>query len=164
MKDINSYYIKTLLMEYWRFQRQCLCADEIHYGRYLADIIVLTQTNYIHEIEIKCSKQDLCSLELKKQKHNDMTKTYYPNYFSFAVPTPLIDDAKLIIEKINPKYGLIEINMLGFLSPTICIRKSPKQLHNNIQNLEKWKKKIIFRLSSALIGYMKRTHINEEKK
>jgi hypothetical protein len=153
---MNSYYIKTVLMEYWRFKRQCLCADEVGYGYYQADVIVLTKSNFIHEIEVKCSKSDLCSLELKKNKHIDMTKKFYPHYFSFAVPTELVEDAIGIIEKLNPKYGLIEIN--SKLYPPIIKRKSAKRLHNNIDNLEEWKHKIIYRLNSALIGYMQRTH------
>jgi len=155
---MNSYYIKTVLMEYWRFTRQCLCADEVGYGMNLADVIVLTKSNYIHEIEIKCAKGDLCGLELKKKKHLDMTKKWYPHYFSFAVPTELIEDALKIIEQLNPKYGLIEIT--GLYTP-ITIRKSPKRLHNNIEELEKWKHKIVYRLNSALIGYMIRAHKNE---
>jgi hypothetical protein len=143
-------------MEYWRFTRQCLCADEVRYGMYLADIIVLTKTNYIHEIEVKCTKQDLCSLELRKQKHLDMTKKNYPHYFSFAVPTELVEEAQKIIEQINPKYGLIEV-----WNSSICIRKSPQRLHDNIENLEKWKYKIIYRLCSALIGYMQQIHKKE---
>jgi hypothetical protein len=147
-------------MEYWRFTRQCLCADEVGYGMNIADIIVLTKSNFIHEIEIKCAKSDLCSLELRKNKHSDMTKKWYPHYFSFAVPTELIEDAKLIIKKLNPKYGLIEIT--NNYTP-ITIRKSPTRLHNNIESNEQWKHKIIYRLNSALIGYMKRTHINKDK-
>lgn len=157
---MNPYYIKTVLMEYYRFKRQCLCADEVGYGSYIADIIILTKTNFIHEIEVKCIKSDLCSLELKKQKHIDMTKKYYPHYFSFAVPTELVEDAKIIINKINPKYGLIEINEK--LYPPVCIRQSAKRLHGSIDELEKWKQKIQFRLNSALIGYMQRTHKKEE--
>lgn len=143
-------------MEYYRFQRQCLCVDEVSYGSYLADIIVLTKANYIHEIEVKCAKSDLCSLELKKQKHLDMTKKYYPHYFSFAVPTELIEEAKIIINKLNTNYGLIEINTK--LYPPIYIRQSAKRLHNDVNELEKWKQKIQFRLNSALIGYMQRAH------
>ena len=157
---MNSYYIKTILMEYWRFERQCLCADEVSYGRYLADVIILTKSNYIHEIEVKCVKGDLCILELKKDKHTDMTKKWYPHYFSFAVTTELIEDALKVIEQLNPKYGLIEINNKYY--PPIIIRKSPSRLHNNIEELEKWKHKIIYRLNSALIGYMQRTHKKED--
>lgn len=155
-------------MEYWRFTRQCLCADEVGYSGlwgtkaysgYIADIVVLTKTNFIHEIEVKCSKSDLCSLELKKGKHQNMCDKYYPHYFSFAVPTELIEEAKIIINKINPKYGLIELSNAPWNSVTI--RKKACKLHDNTEQIEHWKHKIIYRLNSALIGYMKRIHKNE---
>jgi hypothetical protein len=156
---MNPYYIKTVLMEYWRFTRQLLCANEVGYGRYIADIIVRRKDNYIHEIEIKCLKSDLCGLELKKQKHLDMTKNYYPHYFSFAVPTELIEDAKKIIDKLNPKYGLIEIT--NDYCP-ITIRKSPQRLHDNLDYIEKWNHRITYRLNSNLIGYMKKIHLKDK--
>ena len=155
-------------MEYYRFIRQCICVDEIGYSGlwgtkaysgYIADIIVLTKTNFIHEIEVKCNKSDLCSLELKKGKHSDMSDEYYPHYFSFAVPTELIEEAKMVINKLNSKYGLIEITS-NIYSP-VTIRKKAQRLHNNIIHIEEWKHKIIYRLNSALIGYMKKIHKNE---
>ena len=147
-------------MEYWRFTRQCLCADEVSYGQYIADIIVLTKLNFIYEIEIKCTKADLCSLEFRKDKHSDMTKSFYPHYFTFAVPTELCEEALKIIENTNSKYGLIEITN-NYYAP-ITIRKSPARLHNNLEHLEQWKKKIVYRLNSALIGYMMRTHLKND--
>ena len=145
-------------MEYWRFTRQCLCADEVGYGRFIADIVVLTKKDYIHEIEVKVAKSDLCTLELKKTKHLNMTNKWFPHYFSFAVPTELIEEALKIISQLNPKYGLIEIdNSFNHLT----IRKSPSRLHNNIERLPEWKQRIIYRLNSALIGYMKRVHLKE---
>ncbi len=89
-----------------------------------------------------------------------ITKKYYPHYFSFAVPTELIEDAKIIINKININYGLIEIRDKIF--PTLCIRQSAKRLHDNVDDIERWKHKIQFRLNSALIGYMQRAHKKEE--
>jgi len=160
MKEINSYYIKTLLMEYYRFTRQCLCADEVNYlwGRYIADILLLTKSNFVHEIEIKTNKSDLCCAELNKKKHINWNKDY-PNYFSFAVPISLKQDAEEIISKLNPKYGLI---LMDSNYPRMIINKSAKRIHANQDKVEVWKNKIIFRNNSALIGYMKRTHICEE--
>lgn len=139
-------------MEYWRFSRQCLCANEVRYDRYIADVIVLRKDNLIHEIEIKCCKSDLCSLEIKKQKHLNFYKKNYPHYFSFVVPTELVEDAVKIIAQLNPKYGLIEITN-NYYSP-ITIRISPKKLHNNTENIDKWKHRIAFRLCSNLLSYM----------
>lgn len=157
---MNSYYIKTVLLEYWRFQRQCLCADEVGYGAFLADVLVLNKSNYYHEIEIKTVKSDLCVAELNKSKH-ELWKPTYPNYFSFAVPTHLVEDARIMIQKINPNYGLIEIFENQKWGNPVCFRKSAKLLHTNRDKIECWKERIIMRNSSSLIGYMKRAHCKE---
>ena len=146
-------------MEYWRFKRQCLCADEVHYGGYIADVIVLNKSNFIQEFEVKTGKSDLCTAELCKLKHESW-KAFYPDYFSFAVPTELVEDALKVIEKLNPKYGLIEIQDNKW-NP-VCLRKSCKLLHKPENNVEEWKNRIIMRNNSALIGYMKIAHIKEE--
>lgn len=160
---INAYYIKTVLMEYWRFDRQCLCADEVDYGAFKADILVLTKSNFVHEIEIKISKSDLCIAELNKSKHK-LWNNHYPNYFSFAVPRFLLEDAKNVIQKLNPNYGLILINVPenGTFINGITFEKSAKRIHSYKEKVEWWKDRIIYRNCSALISYMKRTHKNDQ--
>ena len=146
-----------------------MCANEVGYGMCLADIIVLKQNNYIHEIEIKTSKSDLCIAELRKKKHDENKNPHSrkPHYFSFAVPTDLIEDAKKIIEKLNPNYGLIEITneFFGYNTYPVTTIKLPKLLHNDISQLDYWKEKISYRLCSDLIGHMKEAQkeINNEK-
>jgi hypothetical protein len=135
-----------------------LCADEVSYAGYLADVLVLTPKGYTHEVEVKCAKSDLCNLETKKEKHLHWT-IIYPNYFSIAVPTDLVEEAKKVIEALNPKYGLIEIQ-----NYSVVIRKSPKLLHDDLSKLDWWKKKVYFRNSSALLGYMRRIHLFGERK
>lgn len=151
----NSYYIKNELMYYWRCTRQCLCADEVNYGRFIADVIVVTKPGYILEIEVKTAKSDLCTAELSKHKHTEW-KEWYPHCFSFAVPTNLIEDAKKIIEKLNPKYGLIEIT--NDIWNPITIRKSPQRLHDNDKYAAKWHQRIVWRLGTALIYTRKRLY------
>lgn len=157
---MNSSYIKLALMKYWRFDRQMISVDEISYGNYIADIIVLRKDGLVHEIEVKCSKSDLCTLELKKQKHLDMTKKFYPHYFSFAVPTELVEDAKKIIEQLNPRYGLIEIKKDVY--EPIFILKSALQLHNHCEQNFRWREKVMYRLNSSLIGLMQILYQNHE--
>jgi hypothetical protein len=143
-------------MEYWRFKRQCLCADEVGYSYFLADVLVLKQNGLVHEFEIKCSKSDLCNKELKKTKHHTWFNNF-PHYFSFCVPEELLEDTKILIETLNPKYGILIIDKFNSI---VCIKKA-KQLHNNIKDNELWVKKITYRNNSALIGYMKRIHLNK---
>lgn len=40
--EIDSTYIKKGLMNYFRFRRQWICADEVFSGDFLADILVDT--------------------------------------------------------------------------------------------------------------------------
>lgn len=156
VSDITSGFIKLALMEYWRFTRQCLCADEVHN----ADIIVLNKNNYIHEIEVKCCKSDLCNLELKKDKHFFPPNKYSPHYFSFAVPIQLMTEAEQVINKLNSKYGLILIDK-ALYNPVI-IKKSAKILHTNNELIDLWEKRIIYRLSSSLISHMKKLYIDDK--
>ena len=156
----NSNYIKNELMYYWRCIRQCLCADEVNYGRFIADVIVVTKPGYILEIEVKTAKSDLCTAELSKHKHKEW-KEWYPHYFSFAVPSDLIEDAKKVIEKLNPKYGLIEITT-DIWNP-ITIRKSPQRLHDNTKYDARWHKMIVWRLGTALIYTRKRMYQNDSE-
>lgn len=144
---MTANQIKYYLMHYWRFDRQKLCADEVEYNYFLADIIVVNG-KYIHEIEVKVDKGDLCSLEIKKKKHEKIFDSF-PHYFSFAVPEELIEDAKLIIQKLNPKYGLILVKKDY---PNVVILKSPELLHKSEKFKEKWEHRIKYRLCSALIG------------
>jgi hypothetical protein len=107
----------------------------------------MKKNGYIHEIEIKVNKSDLCYLEPKKFKHDMIWKKGYPNYFSFAVPTELIEDSKKMIEKLNPKYGLLEINTK--LYPSIFIHKRPLRIHNEL-SIEYWTNIISRRLSAEI--------------
>jgi hypothetical protein len=144
----NSYYIKNELMYYWRCIRQLICADEVSYCQYIADVLVVKKEGYIHEIEVKTTKLDLCTAEFRKNKHNEWLEKY-PHYFSFAVPSDLIEEAKKIIEKVNHKYGLIEITD-NFYYP-IVIKKSALRLHDNLKYSNKWKEDITKRLCNAII-------------
>lgn len=159
----NSYYIKNELMYYWRCIRQLICADEVSYNQYIADVLVIKKEGYIHEIEVKTAKTDLCTTELRKKKHVEW-KEWYPHYFSFAVPSDLIEEAKKVIAKVNPKYGLIEITTDTYAP--ITIRKSALKLHDNLKYTNRWKEDITKRLCNAIIferrGRYGEEHSNEE--
>jgi len=156
---VNSFIIKTVLMSYFRFKRQWLCADEVHTeGGELADIVVDTGKE-VREIEIKCNKYDLWKGEARKSKHK-IASFRLINSFYLCVPTELVGEGLKWIEQTNTKYGLIEFNSklleeseyknwLNYLS----FKKKAKCLNSNYKSM---KEKIAKRLNSALITQYER--------
>lgn len=106
--EVNSYNMRTVLMYYYRFKRQFISCSEVNTDcGEAADVLVATKKHMI-EIEIKTSKSDLINGEAKKEKHKKLNEKRVVNKYFICVPTELIEDAKLWIATINPKYGLIE--------------------------------------------------------
>lgn len=156
---INSYNIRTILLNYYRFQRQHPCVGEVYTdSREIADVLVMTKKHMI-EIEIKVDKYDLTIKESKKKKHCKLDKDRVVNKFFICVPTELIEDAKKWIIKTNHKYGLIEIHTYkeNMDLNSINFVKNAKVLQPNYPKF--LEKKMLYRLSSALtseyIGNMK---------
>ena len=167
MTNISSLHLKTALLYYYRFKRGYLCVDECYSNFHeIADVLVDTGKN-IYEIEIKTSKTDLNN-EKRKRKHNEpktgwetTQKTKGANRFYIFVPTELISYAEKWIEKVNPKYGLIEFNTqyyterkarYGFTHWDKCLRFKirAKQLHTEYN--KGLRNNIIKRLPSALVN------------
>jgi hypothetical protein len=121
--ETDAMDIKTLLLQYFRFNRGCnLVSYEYKYGH--IDVIACNIKQQIaYEIEIKISINDLKN-ELKKHKYaldtHELLKVE-GNYFYFAVPEPIKLKAKEIIEAKFPHAGLL------------CV-------HNYIPLLEKYNK------------------------
>ncbi len=150
---INAYNIRTVLMYYYRFQRQSPCVGEVRtdYGE-RADVLIMTKKHMI-EIEIKTSKQDLIKGEARKRKHKKEDFKRIVNKYFICVPTELVEEAKKWIKETNPKYGLIGFNtnkrpffkyetLIKFIKPAQLLQ--PKY-HSILKD------KLIKRLSSALI-------------
>lgn len=130
--QVISKHLKIALMSYFRFKKQCVCADEVSgVVRGHADILVDTQSEII-EVEVKVSRSDL-SNESKKPKHQrikeiEINKNYSnwtPNRFYLCVPKNLEEDAKIWIQQINFKYGLL-IYREGYPweDRILCVRKA----------------------------------------
>lgn len=145
MKKIDSKVIKASLLYYFRYLRNQICSTEYSYR--CMDFATITKNELLKEVEIKISKSDLLA-DKKKRKHHfyKNISTYYvksvifPNYFYYCVPTSLIDEAKLLIDEINDKYGLIEYiedkhNYARALEKRIQVIKRAKLLHNGKTNV-----------------------------
>lgn len=149
---MNSNEIKTLVMGYYRFNRQMISADEVSIGGHVADVVVYTGA-FIHEIEIKISKSDLWR-DTKKSKHKLYKIGWHrylsvPNLFSVCVPVHLEAEAKLWCKEVNPKYGVVRVDNLGYMFDRVTVARAAKPLHDTV--MHKCRESIVRRLNSALI-------------
>lgn len=161
---ISSTHIKAALLSYWRFKRQFNCVDEVSVCYTSMDIAIDTG-GFLFEVEVKISKSDLIQGEKRKDKHKryfsiddgiiSHKHQYIPNQFYICVPTILVSDTKEWIEKVNPKYGILEYRDIGRggWEDMIKVTKKAKFLHENpITTHQKFE--ITHRLSSARCGTM----------
>ena len=153
MSKITSLDIKIALMEYFRFKRQFICAEEV-FCQGMADILVDTGSSII-EVEVKISKSDLIHGEAKKPKHNRISK-YSPNLFYVCVPTDLIQIGKEWVNKVNKKYGIIEY----YNGCRVITIKRAGKLHKEYSIV--YQKNIIMRCSSMAVDRLRRIRqVNE---
>ena len=165
---ITAFELKLAFLEYYRFRRQCVAVDEFNGADVIAD-----SGSEIIEIEVKVNKYDLMKNELKKVgKHQSYAvggswAMCHPNKFLFGVTEELVEDAKQLVQQLNPKYGIIAFNTESFRRNIddgygwaetlryVRIAKSAKTLHDRYQ---KQQKLIAKRASCRLIGLMQRIH------
>lgn len=102
---IHSGHIEvavSVLLDY----RTNLIVPNVSYGWGLAheaDLIVVTPSNKVTEVEIKISRSDLL-IDLKKPKHKKTSKVI--GRLVYAIPTELKD---VFIENFPKEYGLITV-------------------------------------------------------
>jgi len=162
---VTSFELKLALLEYFRFERQWIAVDEFK-G---ADVIADTGKKII-EVEVKTAKNDLVNGERqKKLKHINYAqgkqhRQCHPNEYLFCVPFSLMHDANMVIEELNPKYGLFVfydqrlLRDLGQgyradrLSDYLSCTRRPKKLHKGYP--AKQQQRIAKRCSSKLITQM----------
>lgn len=107
-------------------------------GGYNSDVIGVNEKKLI-EIEIKVSHEDL-KKDFAKQKHHhyyhanpeshDFTKAnrWVPTHFYFAVPTDLVESAKLLIEKKGfEPYGVIDADTWTVVKRAGWLHKRPPE-------------------------------------
>lgn len=90
------------------------------FSHYEMDLVVVTQSNYIYEIEIKVSKSDLINDKKKRHDHN-CTKT---KFLFFAIPENLL----LYREHIPKGAGIITCEeRYGYGAGNVRIFQKPKK-------------------------------------
>jgi len=158
MYKVTSFELKLAFMEYYRFRNQCVVADEYNGADVIAD-----SGSDILEVEVKVDKYDLLHGELKKKsKHQSYAvgvswHMCHPNKFMFGVTEELVEDAKQLVQQLNPKYGIIAFNTESFLRAVndgfdpytlrhVRIVKSAKPLHTKYS---KRQQKLIAKRSSC---------------
>lgn len=180
LDKVTSFELKLALLEYFRFERQWTAVDEFMQ----ADVIADTGKKVI-EVEVKVAKNDLRNGEKYKMlKHQAYTKgrayrRCHPNEYYFCVPYTLMADAVLVVEKMNPKYGIIIFDTeklladlkRGYchaqLSDYLCVVRRARKLHKGYP--ESQVTRIAKRCSAKLITqmqakYMEKVTCSQKKK
>jgi hypothetical protein len=154
-------------MAWLRYTKQMpLVCTEV--GRWNADVLALGP-KYSIEVEVKKTLSDLrADFRGKRAKHytylnaaEDKWTREVPNYLYYIVPEALAEKALPIVEKSNPKYGLLvvptnslghETSSLGYgAGKNIIVAKKATRLHDKVpQDSTFWT--AIRRLSSELVG------------
>lgn len=93
------------------------------FAHYEMDLVVVTQSNYVYEIEIKVSKTDLINDKKKRHNHNcDKTK-----YLFFAIPEALLRYREYIPEH----AGIITCReRYGYGAGDVSMFRKPKKRTN----------------------------------
>lgn len=146
MYKVTAFELKLAFMEYYRFRNQCVVTEEYNGADVIAD-----SGSDILEVEVKVDKYDLMKNELKKvgkHQHYKVGQPWamcHPNKFLFGVTEELVEDAKQLVQQLNPKYGIIAFNTESFLRSVndgfdpytlryVRIAKSAKLLHSKYSN------------------------------
>lgn len=140
---ITSKVIKTALLCYFKFKRNAFSITEFSYYYGIADVMAFGKKDLvITEVEVKVAKQDLLNeVKQKKGKHDRLKANYLhhsqwyydcsPNKFYFCVEEELKSVALKVIEKINPRYGLMIFKYNKVPQESIYIVKRAYSLHKN---------------------------------
>jgi hypothetical protein len=147
-KKYKSLDLKCALINYFKYKRNMICADEVTVcGNYIADILA-DNGSKVYEIEIKTDVHDLTKNEInnKKQKHDmykksniiNMDRSTYPNLFYFCVPENLLKEAEETVDKINPNYGIMIYKCFRddqLYSDRISVYRQAKKLKDNYKSV-----------------------------
>jgi len=151
MQKITSLHLKYGLMDYFRYKRQWICADEIYSGFFITDILVDTG-KWTMEVEIKVTKSDLLNGEERKVECGCNKHDHWPigrtNKFALCVPESLVGVAKQWIDRTNKKYGLFVYLGKSRSVDAIWVERRARSLHNEYSNVN-FKQKLLKRLSSC---------------
>ena len=140
--SLTALEIKAMVAGYFRYKKQCpiVAFESSNKLKWAngepADILVVTESRMLYEIEVKVSISDLRS-DRKKAKHYSFLNrpAYLPVYkYYFAVSEELADKALGICNELYPYAGLLVVSKFPFNSAAIDFGvrecKSPKYLNN----------------------------------
>jgi len=140
--SFTALEIKAMVAGYFRYKRQCpiVAFEASNKLRWAdgepADILIVTESRMLYEVEVKVSISDLRG-DKKKHKHMSFLNkpSYLPIYkYYFAVSEELSDKALDICNELYPYAGLLEVSKFPFISNALSFgvieRKSPKCLNN----------------------------------
>lgn len=101
------------------------------FAHYEMDLVVVTRSNFVYEVEIKVSKRDLMADKKKRHDHCcDKTK-----YLFFAIPEALLE----FREHIPEKAGIIVCSgYYGRITDTRLFRRPKKRNHYELSQSEKF--------------------------
>ena len=140
--NFTALEIKAMIAGYFRYKKQCpiVAFESSNKLKWAtgepADILVVTESRMLYEIEVKVSISDLRG-DIKKNKHSSFRNrpSYLPIYkYYFAVSEELADKALEICNEIYPYAGLLAVYKFPFNSAAmdfgVRVYKSPKHLND----------------------------------
>lgn len=146
MSDFTSAEIKSTVAGYFRYKGQCPivafeASDKLRWSTgEPADVLVISESRMLYEIEVKVSLSDL-KHDVLKSKHrwfSSSPETYPVNRFYFAVPDDLEGKALEVCKELYPYAGLLSVDKFPFVSSAVDfgvhVVKQPRIL--NIRRLE----------------------------
>ena len=158
---MTSKTIKAVILAYYRYKRGYFVATETNVSHGIADVVAVSKDLSISvEIEVKVSKSDLKNeWGNKGTKHSRLQDTanryqLVPNYFYFAMPASLYNDALQESIDLNghSSYGV----MIVTDSYQIEIVKQAKRL-NKSKN-DKFAHNLFLRATSELVNSYVQSH------
>lgn len=112
---LSNNKIKSVVLRHFRSLGHKPLCTEYQLTDSIADVVSVNRNNYLYEIEIKRSLQDLRN-DFNKSKHliyskNNNPRSLVPNYFYFCVTSEIYEKAKgIILHNGNPRYGLLVVD------------------------------------------------------
>jgi len=146
--------IKASLLSYYKFKIGAkLVATEVATNHGTADVLVLTKSMKVYEIEIKISISDLKNELKKNDKNTEYRKWKYnypsPNKYYFCVPSSMLEYTVEFASKLNNKYGVIEYRPTKYYMNRFRIIKKASFLHI-LNDTGKYENAIIQRIDNDL--------------
>ncbi len=144
--------IKASLLSYYKWHKGAkLVATEVPTNHGIGDVLIMTKSLMVYEIEIKISVSDLKN-ELKKVYRNKAWEQWKlsnnePNKYYFCVPSKMINETVDFVTKLNNKYGVIEYTANPYLKRRFKIVKKAQYLNKLYNNYED---KMIQRINNDL--------------